>query len=55
MKLSRAGRLGAERILTVCGPDDFFGESFLTSSAVTLSDAICLTEQAIICPINRAQ
>ena len=55
VKLSRPGRLGAERVLNVCGPDDFFGESFLTSSAATLSDAVCLTEQAVVCPINRAQ
>jgi len=55
VKLSRPGRLNAEQVLSVCGPDDFFGESFLTPSATTLSNAVCLTERAIVCPINRAQ
>jgi CRP/FNR family transcriptional regulator, cyclic AMP receptor protein len=55
VKLSRPGHLGAERVLNVCGPDDVFGKSFLTSSATTLSDAIYLTEQAIVCPVTRAQ
>ena len=55
VKLSAAGRLGHERVLTVCGPDDFFGESFLTESPMTASDAVCLSTRAVVCPISLAQ
>lgn len=55
VKLSRTGMLGAERVMTVCGPDDFFGESFLTEMPTTQADAICLSESAVVCPITREQ
>jgi CRP/FNR family transcriptional regulator, cyclic AMP receptor protein len=44
-----------ERVVAICGPDDFFGESFLTNHASRLSDAICLSEKVIACPISREQ
>ncbi|CAM3748361.1 cAMP-binding protein [Deinococcus saxicola] len=55
VKLSRTGMLGGERVITVCGPDDFFGESFLTEMTTTQADAICLSDRAVICPITREQ
>lgn len=54
IKLSRVGLLGGERVLTVCGPDDFFGESFLTDAESTQANAICLSD-AVVCPITRKQ
>jgi CRP-like cAMP-binding protein len=44
-----------ERVVAICGPDDFFGESFLTNHVTRLSDAICLSEKVIACPISRDQ
>ncbi len=44
-----------ERVVAVCGPDDFFGESFLTNHVKRLSDAICLSQNVIACPISRDQ
>ena len=55
VKLSATGRLGGERVLSICGPDDFFGESFLSESPITASDAVCLSEQALVCPISLNQ
>ncbi|MFK7602149.1 Crp/Fnr family transcriptional regulator [Deinococcus sp. SM5_A1] len=55
VKLSRTGLLGAERVITVCGPDDFFGESFLTEMPTTQADATCLSDRAMICPITQEQ
>ena len=55
IKLSCSGRLGGERVLSVCGPDDFFGESFLTESPVSISDAVCLSGEALVCPISLPQ
>ncbi|GHF65556.1 CRP-like cAMP-binding protein [Deinococcus metalli] len=55
VKLSRTSVLGGESVITVCGPDDFFGESFLTEMATTQADATCLSDRAVICPITREQ
>jgi len=42
---------GRERILAVCGPDDFFGEAFIDDGDVYRVDAIALTAAAT-CPMN---
>jgi CRP/FNR family transcriptional regulator, cyclic AMP receptor protein len=55
VKISTPARLGGERIVTVCGPDDFFGESFLTGARERVSDAVCLSDTAIACAISRDQ
>jgi CRP/FNR family transcriptional regulator, cyclic AMP receptor protein len=55
VKISTPARLGGERIVTVCGPDDFFGESFLTGARERVSDAICLSNTVIACAISRDQ
>ncbi|MFB9992656.1 Crp/Fnr family transcriptional regulator [Deinococcus oregonensis] len=54
VKISAPTRLRGERIVAVCGPDDFFGEAFLTGAVTRVSDAISLTEGALVCPISRA-
>jgi CRP/FNR family transcriptional regulator, cyclic AMP receptor protein len=55
VKISTPARLGGERIVTVCGPDDFFGESFLTGAQERASDAVCLSDTAVACSISRSQ
>jgi CRP/FNR family cyclic AMP-dependent transcriptional regulator len=45
---------GQERILAVCGKDDFIGEAFLSTIEHYRVDAIALTE-AMTCPISRTQ
>lgn len=45
---------GEERILAVCGPDDFFGEAFLWQANDYRVDAVALTEVAT-CPMSREQ
>lgn len=44
-----------ERVLGVVGPDDMFGESFLTLTQQRQSEAVCLSSSALICPITRPQ
>lgn len=55
VKLSMPGVVGRERVVAVCGPDDFFGESFLTGASARHSEAVCLSERTVVCPISRAQ
>lgn len=55
VKLSQLTWLGHERVLTVCGPDDFFGDNFLTGADSCLADAVCLSETTVVCPITRQQ
>lgn len=55
VKLSTPSWLGAERVIHVCGPDDFFGENFLTKAECCAADAQVLSEHALICPISRDQ
>ena len=55
VKISTPARLGGEHLATVCGPDDFFGESFLTGAQSRVSDAVCLSESAVVCAVSRAQ
>ncbi len=45
---------GSERILAVCGPNDFIGEAFLQDSANYRVDAVALTD-ATTCPVSRDQ
>jgi CRP/FNR family transcriptional regulator, cyclic AMP receptor protein len=42
---------GRERILAVCGPEDFFGEAFIDGDDVYRVDAVALTD-AVTCPMN---
>jgi CRP/FNR family transcriptional regulator, cyclic AMP receptor protein len=42
---------GRERILAVCGPEDFFGEAFVDDADVYRVDAVALTDTAT-CPMN---
>lgn len=53
VKLSAPARLGGERVLAVCGPDDFFGESFLAGGGVRNADALCLDAGTVVCGISR--
>jgi CRP/FNR family transcriptional regulator, cyclic AMP receptor protein len=55
VKLSMPGAVGRERVVAVCGPDDFFGESFLTGTNTRHSEAVCLSDRTVVCPISRAQ
>jgi CRP-like cAMP-binding protein len=50
-----AGSTGRDRVVAICGPDDFFGESFLGNSSQQHAQAVCLTEKTVICPISRPQ
>ncbi len=45
---------GQERILAICGPDDFIGEAFLYETEVYQVDAVALTP-AVTCPMSRDQ
>lgn len=45
---------GDERILAICGPDDFVGETFVAEGAHYQSEAVALTE-VVTCPISRQQ
>ena len=44
-----------ERVVAVVGPDDFFGESFLTQARERKSEAVCISKRAVVCPVNRDQ
>lgn len=45
---------GQERILAICGPDDFIGEAFLQDASVYQVDAVALAP-TITCPMSRDQ
>ena len=45
---------GSERILAILGPNDLFGEAFLSESANYRVDAVALTD-AVTCPVSREQ
>lgn len=45
---------GSERILAICGPDDFIGGAFLTEEEHYRVDAVALTEM-MTCPVSRNQ
>ncbi len=54
VKLVTAAPGGHERILAICGPDDFIGEAFLREAQVYRVDAVALTS-AVTCPMSREQ
>jgi CRP-like cAMP-binding protein len=54
VKLVAPTASGNERILTVCGPQDFMGEAFLAEDARYGADAVALSD-AITCPVSREQ
>ena len=54
VKLVSAAAGGNERILAICGPDDFIGEAFLQEAQVYRVDAVALTD-AVTCPMSRDQ
>lgn len=54
VKLVTPTASGSERILAVCGPNDFIGEAFLRSSARYRVDAIALVDTTT-CPVSRDQ
>ncbi len=45
---------GAERILAICGPNDFIGEAFVADDTLYRVDAVALTD-VVTCPISREQ
>lgn len=45
---------GDERILAICGPDDFVGETFVAEGARYQAEAVALTD-VMTCPISREQ
>lgn len=42
---------GGERILSVLGPGDFFGESFLTGAQRHNTDAVAITDEVVASPV----
>ena len=54
IKLVAAAPGGHERILAICGPDDFIGEAFLHETQRYRVDAVALTP-AVTCPMSREQ
>jgi CRP/FNR family transcriptional regulator, cyclic AMP receptor protein len=55
VKLSMLGSTGRDRLVAICGPDDFFGESFLYGSSKQHAQAVCLAEKTVVCPVSRSQ
>ncbi len=45
---------GSERILAICGPNDFIGEAFLQDTSAYRVDAVALTDTTT-CPVSRKQ
>lgn len=54
IKLVMPTASGNERILAICGPNDFIGEAFLGENARYRVDAVALTD-VMTCPISREQ
>ena len=54
VKLVTAAPGGNERIVAICGPDDFIGEAFLGEAQHHRVDAVALT-RVVSCPMNREQ
>jgi len=54
IKLVMPTASGNERILAICGPNDFIGEAFLSENARYRVDAVALTD-AMTCPVSRDQ
>ena len=54
VKLVTQDANGSERILVVCGVNDFIGEAFLTEASTYFVDAVALTD-TVTCPVSRQQ
>jgi CRP/FNR family transcriptional regulator, cyclic AMP receptor protein len=54
VKLVTVAPSGHERILAICGPDDFIGEAFLGEAQHYRVDAVALTA-VVTCPMSREQ
>ena len=54
VKVTVATPEGDERILAICGPDDFIGDAFVAEGAAYRAEAVALTE-VVTCPISRDQ
>jgi CRP-like cAMP-binding protein len=54
VKLTVPTASGHERILVVCGAQDFIGSTFVAESALYQGDAVALTE-TVTCPVTREQ
>jgi len=54
VKVTVATPEGEERILAICGPDDFIGDAFVSEGAAYRAEAVALTE-VVTCPISRDQ
>ena len=54
IKLVTPTPTGGERILAILGPNDIFGEAFLSENAHYRVDAVALTDAAT-CPVSRTQ
>jgi CRP-like cAMP-binding protein len=54
VKLVRPTAEGRERIVAICGPDDFIGEAFLRDSDTYRVEAVAMTKVRT-CPISREQ
>lgn len=55
VKLVRPTADGHERILAVCGPDDFVGEAFLRDADSYRVEAVAMSHEVMTCPISREQ
>ena len=55
VKLSMTGSTGRDRVVAICGPDDFFGESFLCGAKNQHAQAVSLAEKTMVCPISLQQ
>lgn len=54
VKVAVATPDGEERILAICGPDDFVGDAFVAQGAAYRAEAVALTD-VVTCPISREQ
>jgi len=54
VKVTVATPEGEERILAICGPDDFIGDAFVAEDAAYRAEAVALTD-VVTCPISRDQ
>jgi len=54
VKVAVATPEGEERILAICGPDDFIGDAFVAEGAAYRAEAVALSE-VVTCPISRDQ
>jgi len=54
VKVTVATPEGEERILAICGPDDFIGDAFVAQDAAYRAEAVALTD-VVTCPISRDQ